>query len=341
MSKPLLVITGDCHFTLHSLEIASKVLIQAFELAKGNQIPLLINGDLVDGKSILRGEVVNRLIQIFKTYQGEVLTYVSTGNHDLLSEKDDTCSALEFLSYYCSMLIRWPVKIPYTNIGVIPYRNTNERFLESVSEFSKDTLLCVHQGLQGANMSHYVKDDSSAPKDLLDGRRIIASHYHMYQDIPLPNGGLWTYVGSPYSTSFSEAFDPPKCIGLLFDDGTLKSIPTNLRKHVIIETNTDDIDFMIQESYQAGFLPNPEDLVWVKLSGKPSELAEVSKKDIGEKLLGHSNYRLELLPTEQEARVQEHFKNLSGMDILDRVIEDLNETIEQKMKLKQLWREVI
>lgn len=332
MKKPLLVVTGDVHFTINSLELASKALIQAFDLANELQIPLVINGDLTDGKSIIRGEVANRLIDIFKRYQSHVKCFVSSGNHDLLSEKDDTVTAINFLSPYCDGVLTSPLRLT-DQIGIIPYRNTNERFLEAVSEFDVNTILLVHQGLSGASMGDYSFDKSSVSPESLEGRRIIASHYHRKQDIDLTGGGLWSYIGSPYSITAGEATDGPKGIAVLYSDGSLEHIPTNLRKHVTIEIDYTEVTNPIPNL-------NSDDLLWLKVQGPHSELEKLSKRDIGMQHLGHSNFKFDKLPNDSTI-AKSKVENLSDEQTLDFIVDSSEETKEQQTYLKNLWREIL
>lgn len=333
MKKPIAVITGDDHFTVNTLEIASRGLIQVFDKAIELNVPVLINGDLLDGKSLIQGVVANRLIDILDTYRPRVKCYINTGNHDLLNERNDENSALIFLDAHCSGVITQPTYVADLGLAVIPYRNTKGRFIEAVLKFPKEIVLAVHQGIAGAMMGDYLKDVSSVSTEELSGRRVIASHYHRKQDIGLPEGGLWSYVGSLFSVTAGEAQDGPKGFCVLYTDGTLEHIPTNLRKHVTIEIDHTQVMEPIPGL-------NQDDLLWMKVRGTHSELEKLNKRDIGLFHLGHSSFKLDKLPEDSVINTVK-IENLQSDETLDFIIDSSEEHKSQQIYLKSLWREIL
>ena len=75
-------------------------LQQAMDKAYALNVPLVLCGDTLDSKSIIRGEISNRLIQLLGTCPS---AYVLVGNHDLLNEKSREHS-LNFLRPYCRVI---------------------------------------------------------------------------------------------------------------------------------------------------------------------------------------------------------------------------------------------
>lgn len=326
MSKPVAVIIGDIHFTPSTLELATKSLIMAKDKADELNIPLIVNGDTLDSKAIMRGECVNRLLDIVYHITE---TYVNIGNHDLLNEKGRE-HTLRFLNNYVDIVSK-PISLGASSIYIIPYQNSSEAMQSILDTTPKGSTLIIHQGVQTAYMGHYAQDKTSLPKDAYADFRVIASHYHRAQNIkcgrPRKGGvGLFSYIGNPYTLNFGEANDGPKGFAVLHEDGSLEHVPTNLRKHVVIEKAYDDLNDIHCDK---------EDLLWLKVSGPRSELAKISKKSI----LGHSNFKLDLIPTDS-AKVDK-VEGLTDHQLLDSLIDNLGETNDEKTYLKQLWRELL
>lgn len=328
-SKPKAVIISDIHFTPNTLELASKSLVLAQNKALELGVPLIIAGDTLDTKDIMRGQCVNRIIDLVEAKEG-LSHYFLVGNHDLLNEKGVDHS-LRFLSARNnSFVICSPVCVD--GLCFIPYQTNQETFVTLVRDAGKFIVLC-HQGLQGANLGHYVQDKTSVTQEQMAGRRIISGHYHARQDIPLPNDGLWSYVGNPYTLSFGEAKDPEKGFQVLMEDGTLEFVPTKLRKHVIVEHNISTRELS---------LPNVahNDLIWLKLSGTSVELAQVDKQRLGKLYFGSSNFKIDKIPTDSTPEILPT-KSLTKLEILDQLIDSASESIENKEKLKSLAKELL
>jgi DNA repair exonuclease SbcCD nuclease subunit len=188
----------------------------------------------------------------------------------------------------------------------------------------------MHAGVQTANMGHYVKDTSSLPPECFSDYRVISGHYHARQDIKCGKN-TFSYIGNPYTLTFGEAKDPPKGFQVLYEDGSLGFVPTNLRKHLVIECNTNDVN-VDEEDYNIG------DLVWLKVSGTRSELDKLKKKDIA--LFETQNFKLDKIPTDAP-KTDRKIEGMSDGEILDGLIDNLTEKGEQKTKLKNLWKDVI
>ena len=93
----------------------------------------------------------------------------------------------------------------------------------------------MHQGIKKSGQSDIIDPTALHAEDVA-GLRIISGHYHRRETIPLPDGStIASFIGSPYTLTFGEANDPEKGFQILYDDGSLEFVPTNLRKHVIIE----------------------------------------------------------------------------------------------------------
>ncbi len=350
MSKRIAVIIGDVHFTIPTLELATSALKQAMDKARELKVPLIINGDTLDSKDIVRGRVMNRLIELLDGSGLEV--YVNTGNHDLVHEKSKE-SSLNFLKPYVTQVISSPTFIKKIDSWIIPYQSFALEFKWILDQIKPGSRIIIHNGIQGARMGHYVVDSSSIPREWLAQYRTIASHYHCYQDL-LCNGsfinkdqvGVATYIGNPYTLSFGEAYDPPKGFAILEDDGSTYCVPTNLRKHVIVETSKDFLP-RLSETLRGLFVRFlPDDLLWVRVLDVDTKFEQSllpSKEDIGRWTVGNSNFKLDFIPsnTGYVKSLLARIPTLNNHDLFDTIIDATTDPVEQKSALKALWKEIL
>lgn len=338
MSKPVAVLISDIHFTPATLELASSALRQAKAHAIELKVPLVLAGDTLDSKALMRAECVNRLIEIFTEPEQATDTFVLVGNHDLLNEKG-TAHSLEFLKPYVIVVDNpylQPEKCP---VLMVPYCTNPKDLLDATRMFTKKYPIICHQGVQTAFMGHYTQDKTSLPKEVFADFRVISGHYHRRQDIKCGRPrqgaiGLFSYIGNPYTQNFGEANDPEKGFQILHDDGSLEFVPTNLRRHVILELERDVGRVNVLSSI------NPHDLIWLKIRAPQTYLDSLDKTAIGNHLFGHDNYKLDLIPTDNAPVLEEIAKDLEPQALFDTVIDNTQESDEIKTYMKSLWREV-
>jgi hypothetical protein len=94
----------------------------------------------------------------------------------------------------------------------------------------------MHQGFKGAFMGEYVVDKTSIDPSEVADYNVITGHYHRRQKI-----GTVQYIGTPYTITFAEAHDPEKGYQLLLEDGSLRFVPLNLRRHIIVERSCGNV----------------------------------------------------------------------------------------------------
>jgi DNA repair exonuclease SbcCD nuclease subunit len=331
-NKVKAVLISDVHFNLKNLELAKSALSSALAEAEERNVPLIIAGDLNDTKAIMRAECVNAIINVLATAQVRVIVLV--GNHDLINEKSHEHS-LNFLRLYVDV-IQTPVFDKALGLWLIPYMHDTDALRVVLKDYVQKQgsgTLIMHQGVQSAFMGEYVVDKTSIEPEAFDGLRVISGHYHRAQVILCGDRGTFEYIGTPYSVTFAEAFDGPKGIRLLYEDSTTELIPLGLRKHVIRECSYQEVMEPI-----AGL--NPGDLLWLKVSGPASELDKLKKKEIGEKLIGHQNFKLDKV-YDQAAKAEIDVMKLTKDELLDRLIDSSEETEVQRKYLKKLWREIL
>lgn len=329
-TTPIAVLTADVHYSLQTLQVADAAMKKAVSLANQLNVPLVIAGDLHDTKANIRGECIKA---IKSTLMSAKKCVVLTGNHDMINEKSKEHS-LEFLKHTGVHVIDRPYFHEDLRLFFIPYQHSPEDFkavLKQAQNFGHK--LVVHQGVSGSDSGHYIQDKSAIPAEWLDDMLVFSGHYHRRQAINCGKTGLFHYIGNPYTLTYGEAKDPAKGVQILYDNGSLKFFPLNLRRHRVYEFQSNNIHNISEEV-------SSEDPVWVKISGTQADLATLSKPDIAEKLDIPQTFRLDLIPTSIELS-ESVSQERSQAELLDHVIDSLSGVHSpQKIRLKKLWREL-
>lgn len=330
--EPVAVVISDIHYNINTLEVADAALKQAVDKANILGVRLIICGDLHDTKANLRAECMNRMYATLQ--ECNTRPFILRGNHDSLNEKSSD-HALNFLDSTCD-IIKEPLFCSDWNF--IPYQHDPAAFKEHYDKIPKGSTVFIHQGVLNSNSGHYFKDNSAIPKDWLQWNRVISGHYHTRQSIECGqlHGaylGQLDYIGNPYTLGFGEANDPAKGFQVLYDDGSLRFVPTNLRHHRIIEIDIPGLTKPI--------LPiKPFDILWVKVIGSSDELSTMTKIRVSEILSGvKQDFRLDLIPTDTKS-IGKVDNNVPQVQILDTIINNLQNTDNtRKSKLKDLWKQ--
>lgn len=341
MSSPVAVLISDVHYSLNTFQLADFAFRQAVDKAAELGVPLVDCGDLTNDKAVLRAEYVNKIINtMIYAKSKKVDVYCIVGNHSLINEKSEEHS-LSFLEPYCTVVDRI-VWIDELGSWLLPYSSDSKAREELLEYIQKPSRIIAHTGVLGADMGHYIKDTSSLPKEVFSDFRVISGHYHKRQDIKTGRPrkgavGLFSYVGNPYTLGFGEANDPEKGFQVLHDDGILEFVPTNLRRHVVLEYTAGQLkeDMSTPRTWD---LP-PNNLYWVKVTGNRETLSWIKKSNIGKWFFGHENFKLDLIPTDEPKREHTSGK-LDDSELMDRVIDSTGESEEYRKELKGLWREV-
>lgn len=327
-SPPKFVAISDIHFNLNTLEVATQALTAALEYGKAHLLPVVIAGDLNDTKAIIRGEVANRLVSLLSQYQN---VYLLDGNHDRLNEKADA-HGLNYLSSYCTLVGR--DSQPLDGVFFLPYQNDVDAFLAELAKAPPGAIIVMHQGVQGALMGDYLIDKTAVPSYVFDGKVVISGHYHKHQTI----GGV-TYIGSPFTQTFGEAEDGPKGFLVVNADGSFTQHPLELRRHFIFQRTTEEFKQMANTGPWFGTELKDSDLVWLKLSGPYTELALLSRRKIAE-VLKLGNFKLDKIYTDV-AKIDAKAVTMKSDQLMDKIIENTEESAEVKQALKAMWREML
>lgn len=315
MSKPLFVAISDIHFNINTLELASKSLQAALHKAEELNIPLIIAGDLNDTKAIIRAEVANAIIRILKP--AKIKVYILEGNHDKVNEKGRE-HGLNYLAPYAYILdMPHILGLNGHPVFVIPYQSDSEAIIGTLNAHQLvPKIIIMHQGFRGAFMGDYIQDKSSISIEVFKKHTVISGHYHRHQTL-----GTVTYIGSPYTITFGEANDGPKGFLIINTDGTFERQILELRKHIVVNRRINrDLEIPI-DNYQHG------DLVKVRITGPRGLLKLVNKQKLGLKLIGHGNFKLELIVEDPEESHTPHL-DLTDHELMLQLIKNKKPSLE-------------
>jgi len=329
LNKPVAVIISDVHYNLKNLELADNSMRQAISKANELSVNLIVAGDLHDTKANMRAECINAMIETFKLCDKKF--HVMVGNHDRINEKSEAHS-LNFLRglSWSDGVHSEAVKMDTRELYMVPYYSNLDDLRAELKQIPRGSIVIMHQGIQGSDSGEYIQDKTAITKEDVAGLRVISGHYHKRQDIKLPDGGLWSYIGNPYTQNFAEANDPEKGFQILMDDGSLEFVPTNLRKHVLIEND-------ISELIAIPYLHKSGDLVWFRLKGTKEECSKVTKQLVADNYGITDPFKLDLITI--DTQYKHHKKqNLSQPELLDSIIDSLDTTDARKSVIKGIWK---
>lgn len=322
---------------MSTLEVADAALNKAIDKANELRISLVVAGDIHDTKANLRGECVRAMIRTFLRVAQPPIILV--GNHDKINEKSEEHS-LEFLKPYATV-IDYVAKNLISHWTLIPYQHDVEALKTILSSLPENSNIIMHQGCTDSNSGHYIQDKTALPKEYFKDFRVVSGHYHNRQDIKCGRPrkgsvGLFSYIGNPYTLNFAEANDPEKGFQVLYDDGTLEFIPTNLREHRVLEYTVEQLDG------EAIFLGEDRDIVSVKISGSSDQLAKLTKSYVAQALDINQDFKLDLIPIETKSTLsQQNVENRSQSEVLDTIINSWQGLTPQRMEqIRKIWREL-
>jgi DNA repair exonuclease SbcCD nuclease subunit len=219
---------------------------------------------------------------------------------------------------------------------MVPYIDDKDTLSEALRSIPDNAIVLVHQGIDSADMGHYILDTTSLDKSYFSRFRTIGSHYHKRQDIDC-NTGVFSYLGNLYTLGYGEANDPEKGFQILYDDGSLEFVPTNLRKHVVINGVINSNGRVGYEGSTAKI--NHDDIIWLKLSGPSDQLAKHNKATLADAFGLTGNFRLDLIPTDTKSEKAEVQAEMPQAELLDSLIDSLRNTdVSRKERLKNLWK---
>lgn len=333
--KPIAVLISDIHYNINTLDVADKALNLAISKANELRVELIVCGDFHDTKANIRAECVAAISKTIEraTYFPNILR----GNHDSINEKSKE-HALSFLRSSCVMVVDSTLTTTFRShtSHLIPYHHDADELRTHLKTIPPRSVLIMHQGVIGSTAGHYFQDKSALNKEDLAGHTVFSGHYHTRQTFDLPDGGSFTYLGNPFTLGFGEANDPEKGYHILYDDNSLEFVPTNLRKHVVVEAMIGDLDHV--ELWEHEY--NPGDLLWVKLKGD-SQYLNISKSEVAKRMGITGEFKLDLIPNDT-VTTKPSIENKSPTTVLDDLIDSLTNTDDsRKARIKLLYKQLV
>lgn len=357
MTKPVAAIISDVHYNLTTLPLADAAMRMAISTANTLRVPLIVAGDLHDTKANIRGECMNALLRTFALLDPALPCFILRGNHDAINEKSeehslgflikeevepsDCYDGWERAGRKAHTVIDEPgftneIAVNGMSVHLIPYQHDPVALRAYLKTIDKGSCIIMHQGLTGSDMGDYIQDKSAISVDDVAGFRVISGHYHTRQTIKLPEGGLFDYVGNPFTLTYAEASDPVKGYQILYNDGSLKFVPTNLRTHRKSKLGVDKRGLFDRDPLY--HTPGPDDLVWVTVEGPSEYLAHVTKETVAKYLDLRQSFKLDLVPLDTNSETTSKV-DLTDEELVDSVIDGLSNTSDEcKIRLKSLWR---
>lgn len=262
------IIWGDLHLKNNCIDRLKVLFKEATEL----NLPLIILGDLLDTKEVIRGACLNAYYCLFKAYKLPIIALV--GNHDLFN-LDTTEHSLEVLKELPNVTI---VDQYYSenNMHFFPYTKDIKGLQDKIAKLKlkSNSTLFLHQGVIGFDYGNGKVADGSGHGELdakiLKKCKVVSGHFHKFAQ-----KGNITFLGTPWTNNFGESNN--ECRYGIYDSELAsfeRFIFTNDKfpTHKTFKINLD----------QGESIPefNPElDIVRVVLSGSEDKVKDFKKKD--------------------------------------------------------------
>jgi predicted phosphodiesterase len=213
-------IIGDVHCTLKNLDKVKEL----FDIAEGLGNDVILLGDLLDTKSIVRSECLNLYIDCMKN--SNLKFKVLVGNHDYhhLECFDHSLQPLKSLS---NVEVIDQITTDENGFVLFPYRHDVSIIRKVLKEIPDNSIVFGHFDTAGFDYGNgFLCEAGLSLKDFARCKSVISGHFHKYQQ----EKNL-TYLGTPFSHSFGES-NQTKYIATFSKDTGLNLIETAFPRHV-------------------------------------------------------------------------------------------------------------
>jgi DNA repair exonuclease SbcCD nuclease subunit len=223
-------IAADLHLKHENMEKIVDLFMMFEEI--GN--PVILAGDILDNKEIIRGKCLNLLYHQLCT--ATIPYYILIGNHDYFNADciDHSLRVLEKLDNV--HIIEVPTEFHTLDCAMIPYCSTEEFYKEIEQYRGKVSTLIIHQGIDGFDFGNGYIEHNGVSIDALKGfDLVISGHFHKQQE----QDNL-IYIGSPFSHNYGES-NQDKFIGIWTPQAkSIELIRTEFPRHMTYELDANE-----------------------------------------------------------------------------------------------------
>ncbi len=250
-------VIGDPHAKPTNLDKINTL----FDIAEDLGNSVIILGDLLDTKEMVRGKCLNLY---YKRMRESKLSFtLLVGNHDWFNLECEEHS-LEPLKELRNVTV---VDTAISNelVAFLPYMKDQEKLKEAFKLCAGKVVFC-HVDMTGFDYGNgLISGEGLTLADVQGAKRVFSGHYHKYQEI-----GTFTYLGTPFSHSFGESNQDKYICVYDTDADTIDLFPTPFPRHITI-----DLDC----SVYSGHHYNDVDIQRVILRGTQEEIDRVQREE--------------------------------------------------------------
>lgn len=226
---PKITVLGDLHAKHDNLDKLSELFGFTEQLGQ----PVIILGDLLDTKELIRGKCLNFYIN---TFSKSKLQYdIVVGNHDLFSLESEE-HALQALSLLPNVRVHdKPHYNSEFNIQFLPYCKKLLIVRDWLEQTPRSRIVCGHFDINSFDYGNGFKCDTGLDSDtFIQFPLILSGHYHKHQI----RGNIF-YLGTPFAQSFGETNQSKYIMSL--DTTTLEYelVETWFPKYMTVEVDCD------------------------------------------------------------------------------------------------------
>lgn len=236
--KALLV--SDLHLRPSHFELAKRVLERIKkELNEKKPEYLIIGGDTFHTKNIVYASVLTLFESFLKEVTKNHKVICLVGNHDWGIQYE--VHSLQTLKMENLTIVDTFFKLN-EKVGFISYCREKSRFEDFMEKLSSCDILFGHLDLNGFELgSGWEETDAFCGAERFTSfKKVFSGHFHKSQEVKLSSGAEIIYVGSSYTTDFSESDQKKRFLLIDLNSGEWESISTEMTYHKTIKINSSD-----------------------------------------------------------------------------------------------------
>jgi len=215
-------ICGDLHCKPDNLDKVQKL----FMLLESLGLPVIMLGDTLDTKELIRGQCMNLLYRLLK--DSKLHWYFIIGNHCWFNLHCQQHSLEVLKSLENVTIIDKPTEVE--NVTMMPFYSDYNVLPHWINN-AKGEYLIAHLDVKGFNYGNGIQSNEGLElADLSKFKKVISGHYHEFQQ----NGNL-LYLGTPFSHSFGESNQDKYLAKFNSENGNIELIKTDFPRHVTVE----------------------------------------------------------------------------------------------------------